>query len=74
MSSATERTYSVELTDEDLLLIGGALSAQLRYAQRGSEKAKQDDAINRWADFSVRLGRVMDKLPKGVLTMPRKDH
>lgn len=58
----SDGTIMVELTPRDLDVIRAALSAQLRYCRNGLDKAKQDDAVNRWADRCVEVGKTMEKL------------
>lgn len=65
--AAVVRLYAVELTGENISIIGGALSAQLRYFQRGLDKAKEDEAVDRWARACVQLGRAQDSLAGAVL-------
>lgn len=54
-----------ELTGRELMLIGGALSDQLRYAQRNLDKAREPDAIDRWAKLCTDLRALMKKLDEG---------
>lgn len=50
------------LTKHELMLVKGAVSTQLRSAQRALDNAKEPDACDRWANMCVELKRIMDKL------------
>lgn len=57
-----EARRQVGLTGPELSLIGGALSSQLRYAQRNLDRARDDDAVNRWAAMCVQLKALLDRV------------
>lgn len=63
-------TVDLKLSGADVSLIGGALSAQLRYARNGLEKAKEEDAINRWQGLMLDLKTVMEKIDAQVAGEP----
>lgn len=57
-----------ELTPREVDMLLAALGAQQRYAKNGLDKAKEDDAVNRWATFCVELKTIRDKIERAVIS------
>jgi hypothetical protein len=54
-----------DLTNYEWQLVLGALSSMLRYQQRNLDRAKDADAVDRWAQGCVRTKALMEKIEGG---------
>lgn len=52
----------VVLTDGEVDTIRAALSSELRYCQRNLDRAREDDAVERWARRCISVGALIRKL------------
>lgn len=53
---------TLDVTERDVMRILGALSSMLRYEQSGLDRAKEDDAVNRWADRATETRAIMRRI------------
>lgn len=59
---ASRRKVKLALDGNELQLLSASLGMMGRYASTNLDRAKEDDAINRWADLCVEVRDLQRKL------------